>query len=570
MTHISRKQAKKSGRGVGIACLILAIIVVAILVLTALSSSGTFLRATDAIYTKNFTVNKAMMSFFFNESIMKWYSNYSMYVQYGIYSVNLSTDLKSQLLKESEVTTFGMEKGATWYDYFLKSSVDELTRYLAYAEGALAMGLELDDEDREGIEATIDSINESLESNYSTYSSWYGSGVKEKDVRDCYEIIYLASKFYEKKVELIEKDVLDNDPDAMGKFANENKEDFYTAEVLKFSVSEKSNNYENDEAYEKAKKEAMAELEKFKEAKTPDAFLECIKNYNEKKAAEEAEDKEEEETSSTTAATTTAEELEVEDFKSEIEYSTVTGGVEEWLFGEETEAQSGDVNIFEEEETATETVTNDSGKAETDTSGKNVTEKVKKYTASVYFVMTPSSLDKDITREVGYVISSDKNIADAVFAEFKKNTMTAEKLNELGEAQNEKLAEDSKTVIYHNSEERVKPGYFDEYKFPDIEDWLENEKTLPGTCSGVMKVTTTTTAGSETVKDTYYAVCYYEKDDEEVWFVDALNGVVEEKFEVWYKGEDGKGGQLKTTPVTVNTAKLKDLESIRLSSSSAS
>ena len=107
----------------------------------------------------------------------------------------------------------------TWYDYFWKTSEDQMKSTLVFCEAAKAANISLNDEEKAKIEETIDGLYADMESinkenreyyeknygqkNYVTFSgikeyltACYGRGVKVSDVRKVLELYSLSEKFY--------------------------------------------------------------------------------------------------------------------------------------------------------------------------------------------------------------------------------------------------------------------------------------------------------------------------------------------------------------------------------------
>lgn len=542
-----KAQKTKGGLGITIACIVLAVIIVSAIVLSALSSQGVFLRMTDAIYTENFEVDSAMMNFFFNDYLMNWYQQYSAYLQLGYISVNFTQNLKNQTYGSgSEAYLFGSFEGS-WYDFFLQNVASEVTMYLEYAEGAKDAGITLTQEDYDEIDDIIDNLNTSLKQSNAKYSTWYGSGVKESDVRKCYEIVYLASRFNDVKRDEFEKLLEEND-DPVKQYPEDNKGSFYSAEYLSYTITESSADYENDEAFNNAVERAKENAEKLAAATSAEEFFELIQVY--------IEENEEETTSSDeddTDEDDTTKEPSMDDYKHNISYGT-SSELEQWIF--EDGAKENDANVFDEKTTeeVTEKVTKE-GSTETTVEEKVVTE----YEVTAYFITNPSSLDYDLTKDLGYIITSDKNLAQSILDTFKSGDMSADALNDLGLAEYEKLGENSTTTLYHSSAEKVQPGYFGNYSYDEIDEWLDNEDLEEGTCSDIITIEPSSSSGT-----TYYAICYFEKYNKEVWYVNAYEGVITDMFDEWYQGEDGNGGQIAKTPVTLNQSALRKLHVIAM------
>jgi hypothetical protein len=209
----------------------------------------------------------------------------------------------------------------TWYDYFLGTVKTEVTYYVTLAEAAKNVkdkDLSLDDEDKAAIDDIIKNIDASLKENGVKYSDWYGKGVTKKDVRKCYELIYLATNFAEYMQEKYELE-LDEDTDnkIVNKYVEDNKKDFYTADVIKYVISVARNKYATDALYDAAVLQAKEAAEKIAGANGIDEFFSLIEEYESELAEKETETESstgtgtETETETETKEETTAKKTEV-------------------------------------------------------------------------------------------------------------------------------------------------------------------------------------------------------------------------------------------------------------------
>lgn len=559
----------KKGKIIAAVCIVLAVAVVLSIACTVLDQTGVFGQIEGAInrnteimslQTGHFTINKMTMNIFFNEQIMSWYGQYGSYAQY--FGLDFSKDLRDQVYSKATAD----KAAVTWYDYFLEQSKSQAQMYLVYANAAYDMGLELDAEDRENINAAIASIDASAEAYGLEYSDFYGEGVKKDDIIKYYEIIYYANKYSEVMTEKYKEELeKDTENKALIEFREGNKESFYTADVLKYQIKVDSKGM-TDVEYDKAVKDAKARADKLAGASNADEFFKLIledvesqKTENQGPSVNVTEKPSEGATEKPTEAPT---EPSMDKYKDTIEYTTDGGKLEDWLFGIEEEtstverepAENGDTFVEDKTETYTEKAT------------ENSTEKptYKKYTVTAYCVYESMHFDTDLTRNLGYFISTDKATAEEILKKFKEGTMSAETLDKLGKDAAEALPDDSKISIGHAAPEQVSPGYFkqSDSAFAKIDEWLEDKDRKPGEVSDLFTLETISSSSSSSStakKTTYYAICYFESFDDEVWQVQATNGVVGEMFETWYQGEDGKGGQLASNPVTFNDKKTDDL-----------
>ena len=565
----SQKKKKNSetrkGKVIAAVCIVLAIAVVLSIVCTVLDQTGVFGqikgaidRNTEVVSLQNghFTINRMIMNIFFNEQIMTWYGQYGSYASY--FGLDFSKDLRDQVYSKATAD----KPAVSWYDYFLEQTKSQVQMYLTYANAAYNMGLELDDEDRENIDAAIASIDASATAYGLKYSDFYGDGAKRSDIVEYYEIVYLANKYSEVMTEKY-KEELKKDDTAVKLYPEDNKESFYTADVLKYEIKVDSKKM-TDVEYDAAVKEAKQRADKIAAATNADEFfkliIEDIESQKTENQGPSVNVTEQPSNSVTEKPTEKPTEPSVDDYKDTIEYST-SGKLENWLFGVEqgtsTEArepaENGDTFVEDKTETYTEKAS------------EGATEKptYKKYTVTAYCVYDSMHLDTDLTRNLGYFITTDEATAKEILEKFKNGEMSAETLDKLGKEAADALASDSKISIGHAAPKQVAPGYFkqSDSAFAKIDEWLEDKDRKPGDVSDVFKLEklSTSSSSSSVNRTTYYAICYFEDFDDEVWYAQATNGVIGEMFETWYQGEDGKGGQLQSNPVTFNDDKMGDL-----------
>ena len=576
------KNETKKGRAIAIVCIVLIIAVVLSIVCTVLDQTGVFGQIEGAINRKttmmelasgHYTINKVTLNIFFNEEIMSWYGQYGAYASY--FGLDFSKDLRDQVYSKATAD----KPAVSWYEYFLNLTKSKVQMNLVYANAAHDMGLTLDDEDRADIDAAIAAIDNTAKGYGLKYSDFYGEGTKREDIVKYYELIALANKYSEVMGEKYKED-LKKDDSAVIKYPDDHKESFYTADVLKYQIKVDSKGM-TDIEYDNAVKDAKERIQKIAAATNADEFFQLILADIEASKNEEGPSvtptEKPSETATEAASETSSEnktekstEPTIDDYKETIKYpSGDSGKLEDWLFGIEeatsTEkrepAKNGETFTEEATETYTEkaTTTKKEGATEAASASSTAQNKYKRYTASAYCVYESMHLDTDLTRNLGYFITTDEATAKTILEKFKSGEMSAETLDKLGKEAVDALPSDSKISIGHTAAEQVAPGYFkkSDSAFATIDEWLESEDRKPGDVSDIFYLLSKPSGSKETTK--YYAICYLEDFDKEVWYVNATNGVVEDMFKAWYEGEDGNGGQLKSNPATFNEDKADDL-----------
>ena len=582
------KYGQKNGKdkAVATACLVLVILIVAIFAITAMNEGGLFIRATKNISGETITVDGAMMSFFMNDSIVNFYNNYYIYMYYGMISLDLTKDLHAQTVNATDASYIGATKGVTWYDYFLSNVKSEVTYYVTLAEAAKKVkdkDLTLTKEDYAEIDGIIKDITASLKENGASYSDWYGKGVTKKDIRKCYELIYLATNFAEYMQEKYKLE-LEADDSKVNKFPEDHKEDFYSADVLSYTISVAENKYPSQAKYDAAIKAAKDSAAIIAAATSIEEFFALIDQYEIDLKGDANEEETSEET--TKEGETTFEptlEDKIEENKTTIEYETGSE-LGDWLFGSEdnSAAEEGDADYFVETETAKETtsvkkeVTTEatettvgettvsdttageetSGEEETTASSSsstsNSTYEITKVT--VYYVLSPSGLDKELTHDFAYFVCNKKETLQSFLDSFKAGEMTKEAFVEVAQKLKDSIYTDDYTpastdIFEFNSGEKQAASTFND-KYKVMNEWIEDENRKDGDLSEIIEIKVDD-------KTTHYGVLFFEAHNQETWYVSAFNGVISEQFDAWYEEE------LKNNPLTINTDALNDISTIR-------
>ena len=524
---------------------VFALIIVAVLVVTLLTSNGVFIRAEAAITTANVTVDSAMMNFFYNNYLSTWYSQYGSYISAGYFSIDPTSSLKSQNYGAGYEVYFLGEYTGTWYNYFLDAVCDEVETYILYAEGALAAGLTLTEEDKTEINEIITNIKASLKDAKASFSDWYGKGVKEKDVRRAYELVFLAENFMEYKQEKLES-ALDADDSALKQYVEDNKSKFYTADVLKYTITTASKDFGNDAAFDLAKGLAVDAANKIAAATTPEEFVNLIKDYeNAEKATEETTEAATEAATEETTEETTEEAVDTDKYKTVITYS-VENDLGKWLF--EEKASLNAVKVIEEINDKTETVKGETKPDGTKTEDTQIA--YKEHTVTVYLVIEEMHLDTDLTKNAGYFISDDKALVESFLNGIKAEIRNYEDFQQAAEdfyndfhASHDHEDENAtEPVIMFEGVEELQDGYFPE-TYSELGNWIDANDREENTYSEIFTIKIDD-------KTTYYGFGYFEKFGGETWYVNAYAYTVSEQFETWVEE------QRKITPITGNNKAL--------------
>ena len=222
----AKKNSKVSGAGIFV-CVAALLVVVALLVgaIGVVNDSGWFARSQTVLKTENFEVDGSMMNYFFNTQFNNYRSYYEqMFQSYASSGIDVSSMVYQYMgisdpgksLKDQNMPAAEGEESVTVFDYYMSLTEDYVARMLTYCEFAVKEGIALTDEDY----ADIDHSLEEMEKTYKTYKNLYesigyaypatfsaylaqsyGTGVKEKDIRNCLELVTLAAKFETKLTE---------------------------------------------------------------------------------------------------------------------------------------------------------------------------------------------------------------------------------------------------------------------------------------------------------------------------------------------------------------------------------
>lgn len=246
---ISKAKKNKKTRGTSgipnwLLSTLVIIVVLAVLATCAstfIASSGITMRWSTAMSLGDYKVDGNMMSYFYNTTYMNFVNNYSAYISY--FSIDTSSDLKDQQFapEGSYDAMFLGEFDGTWFEYFMSQTKDSVKQLLVYAAKAEELGIELTDEDKTDIEASIDTLIINISSSYGaglsedTYlTNVYGKGVKRGDIRKAMELSTLASKVAQKISEDIEAGITD---ERVTNTYAENKLEFDLVDYYGYSIT---------------------------------------------------------------------------------------------------------------------------------------------------------------------------------------------------------------------------------------------------------------------------------------------------------------------------------------------
>ena len=352
-------------------------------------------------------VTKSMMKFFINDYIANWYSNYYIYIMYGMISLDMFEDYQSQVLTSSDVAYMGDSSclGWTWYEFFLKKVISEVEMYVTYAAAAQEVSITLSDEDEKDIDEKMEELSTSLDQNGMDFEDQYGDGVTEGVVRRCYELIYLASAYAEHLRESYENQ-LRSDVEKLYVYVDENKEDFYYAKCLSYTISISERTFDGsqkkfDEGVENIKTAAS----KIASAKNPEEFIGLVELY--KKSPSAFYDM----TDGSDLKPSEGTDIEslIPKYEQTFYYST-GDEIGDWIFGENDSAKINDTYVYTENSTEY--------RADKETDEAVPYDQVR---VTAYMLISEPDMDRSYTHNFAYLISNNKEAAEAFLQEFKSS-----------------------------------------------------------------------------------------------------------------------------------------------------
>ncbi len=424
---LAKQKEKRKGILIGVAVVLAIVLMAGVIVYKNVVDSGYLLRREVAVESENFTVDGAMMAYYFRE----------IYGQYSSYASSLGINTSVSLKEQQSLLGSG-----TWFDYFMSLTKQNVSQTLALCEAAKAAGVELSEEELDEIDLYFEDMK--LVAQLYGYSSFeqflalnYGNGIKEKDLRKATEISELATKYSNQFAE-----ALSYTTEECEEYYNENVDSFlsvdfltYTVEVADFEETNELGEVTNAEA---AKAAAEEEARKFAGATTVSEFRALVKAYLIDKLGETEESAEE-----------MVEELLVEGVvKSNGNYDEA---ILDWAFAEDTAVGATTVSTAEETEFA------------------------------AYFIVSAASRDETPLRNIRHILFSydsyatedeAKAAAEEAYAEWEAAGFSAEKFEELNDAKNDDTGSVDNGGLY----EDVAPGEM----VTEFDEWLFDSERAVG------------------------------------------------------------------------------------------
>lgn len=502
-TQVQKKQTR-SWVATAVTILVVAVIIGSLL-LSSLHSSGLMMRSSKAMTSDNYTVNGSMMSYFFNSAYSEFVTQYGSIISY--FGLDTSTSLKTQ---ECGL----LDDGSTWYDYFMDMATAQAQQLLVLCEAADARGLKLDDADYEEIDEAIEALESSAASyGYTTkayITAMYGTGVNEKDIRACMELLLLSNKA---ATEASEEFLDAITAEEIQTYFDENPESFLKVDYLvtSFEAKEetvKSEDYDTvpeydaaaaaaKEAYEAAKAEALAKAEAYHGLSKVEDFLDKLTaditdKYDGYYDADETLTAEEREAKEKSAIAADLGDATVEGYTYADPTAEDAAELDKWLFDEARKV--GDTFVLEDED-----------------------EDAGTYTVYAYCLTAPEYYDQYSAANVSYALF------DATLAESAAN---ADKFLAALTAGGSMTAEAFEALVSGGEHGVMAAGELNNvvkggFGYEAADEFLFAEGRVAGDCEIV------------TLDESYIAVILYEGAGDEAWYSMGKSGVLSEKNSAW-------------------------------------
>lgn len=230
-----------------------------LLAVALIAFSGCNTHKNDAIYSENFSADRAMFSYYLNAEYINFIN--ANKDSLSDYSLDTSTPLSEQTCSLT---------GDTWFEYFADSATDRLERYLILSEKARDEKKEISAEGQKKADtalATMKTVASDEGKSFENYlSENFGEEVDEKAVKKCLEMEFLAEDYYNEYVNSLKADesVFEN-------YYKNNIKDFAKVDFLYTLIEADPENSITDEGYQTAIK--------LSNATTADEFSEICEDY---------------------------------------------------------------------------------------------------------------------------------------------------------------------------------------------------------------------------------------------------------------------------------------------------
>lgn len=590
------KTAKKQAKGVplwagNMVLGAIGLLLVVVILVTTISSSGIVLRFTKYASSNSFNLNGAQMTYIFKTLYNNFAEQYSSYLSYIL-------DSSKSLKDQDSIYTDEDGNKITWFEYFALQTEAEAEQMLTLCELAKKRGMDkLTEDEVKEINEAIRILEETATNSYgmslTTFIKMaYGAGVTVKDITKVMEYQTIAGNFYEVIKEELEEKIGE---DRVNAYFDENKLDFLNVDYLTFSFSATKGktsatntaeqNTKIEEDYKADKETVNKFLDKFKEVKTTDEFKNILIEYffevlvDDEFTAEfddafdslddslvpdgDAQIKFREETlaklkeellkleityKTEEEEESTEEEKKEEDKKDQTEEEKNAEKIEKAkteiyenlldTFTTKFNSVFVEKGTYTEEDEVSEWLFADDTKenaVKTSTKDSEKDAATESYTASVTMLVKKPYKNEELTKNVGHILFTKdkhgddyKEDAKKLLEQFKNGEMTKDEFEKLG------LENTADSNVFYDD---VAKG--DMVK--DFENWLFDEKRKEGDVEIV-----TTTYGDH--------IMYFVGDSNAVWYNNVFNTIFGEDYEEWYEDAKAEAG------ASVNKKNLNKIE----------
>ena len=153
--------------------------------------TGLASRMATALVVGEHKVSALELNYFYVDAINEYVSQYGSYLQY--FGLSTSAPLDRQ--------TYNKETGESWADYFLTSAINSAKNTYALYDAAVAAGHKLSEEEKTAMNALYDNMDVYAKGyGYNSANAYlksiYGNGANSKTYKAYYEVVIMASSYY--------------------------------------------------------------------------------------------------------------------------------------------------------------------------------------------------------------------------------------------------------------------------------------------------------------------------------------------------------------------------------------
>ncbi len=380
--------------------------------------NGTYLKKDIAVESVDYKINNAQQMYFFQNYYASFMQNNEQYIEY------MGLDQEKSLKEQTSPYTDDDGKTMTWYDYFMKGTVDQVKQTLVLAQAAKEAGVKLSDEDNKEIEETLKNVT----------AENFAPGLTKDDIKTCLELSLLAANYQAK----VQEGIKYTDAD-LEKYYKDNKNDYDVVDYRMYSFSYATDKDTDAEEDKMTRDEAKKLADELAATGNEAAFTAWLKNYF-KNTLKMEDDKLDGQVETT--------------LSNDFAYSESYVGID-FLFGEKTKA--GDIKVVEDEENGL---------------------------FKVFLVLNPRARNEEATKTVRHILIAPEDMEDT--AQVKEAKAKADKLLAdwaAGEATEESFA----ALVHDNTDDtgsKETGGLYENFgrgeMVESFENWSYDAARKPG------------------------------------------------------------------------------------------